>query len=74
MDPALTALLAEFVKAGGWGIMIFLTLTGQLFTKAHVTDLRDQIVSLSKALAELTHTTDRLADAWEARNRAEGEK
>lgn len=74
MDPALLELVGEFLKLGGWGVMVFLLLTGNLFTKAHIADLRDQIVNLTKSLADITHSTDRLADAWEARNKAEGDK
>lgn len=74
MEVDVGTLMGEFVKAGGWGIMIFLVLTGQLFTKSHVTDLKEQIKQLTTALGENSHTMDRMADAWEARNRAEGDK
>lgn len=64
----LGALLGEFVKAGGWGIMVLLLLTGNLFTKAHVNDLKQQMTELTTALKESSHAMARIADAWEARN------
>lgn len=74
METDIGTLTAEFVKAGGWGIMIFLILTGNLFTKSHVTDLKSQITQLTTTLNESSHAMDRMADAWEARNKAEGDK
>ncbi len=74
---AITALLPELLKLGGWGALILLFMTRRLLTKdekdeaiaverERIADKDKQIDVLAKAVKDGDAAMERLAVAWEA--------